>query len=224
MVHAGDMEKGRNADDGIFFPRREQREASQHGSNQVAVGEHYALGASGRAAGVGEDDNVFGRIDGDRRQQPVAVAATFGMVSHPRPRPGTKISSTLVPATASRTVASRSGTVRTKRAPESASWRVHLASGVKRIEHRRRATQRGDPVEGDGELRHVRADRGEDVPFTEALPRQTRGHAPHAVGELPVGQSSAAWTIDQRRLVGQSLGMPQDEGSQRRRPGSSTSG
>jgi hypothetical protein len=43
MADAGDMEKGTNADDRVLFRRREQREASQQGSDEVAVGQHHSF-------------------------------------------------------------------------------------------------------------------------------------------------------------------------------------
>ena len=37
------------------------------------MGQHHSLGATGRAARIRENDHIFGRVDGDRRQRPVML-------------------------------------------------------------------------------------------------------------------------------------------------------
>ena len=114
--------------------------------------------------------------------------------------------------TASRTRSNRSGTVKTKRAPASAELGRHLLGGEERVEHRRRAAERGGGVEGDRELRDARADGGQDVALAEAAMGEANGSTADAVSELPIRQCAAAWAIDERRLVSQLAGSAQYEG------------
>src|SRR5829696_1297294 len=91
-----------------------------------------------------------------------------------------------------------------------------LGNGVRWVDGRRDAANRSNRVEGRGIFQRVGREDAENVPLAETEFRQTRRHAPYVLGKLAEGQRPAAQSVDQGGFVGQSRGMAEDEGGQRR--------
>jgi hypothetical protein len=85
-----------------------------------------------------------------------------------------------------------------------------LVGGVERIGGGGDAAERRDAEEHQAVLGQVRAVEREHVALAEAARSEARGHALHALGQLPVREGAAAGAVDQRRLVAEPDGVAQD--------------
>ena len=90
-----------------------------------------------------------------------------------------------------------------------------LVGRVERIDGRIDAAHGGDGEEDDGVFGQVGAVDGEHVALAEAARREPRGHLPHRIGQLRVGDRPPRRPIDEGRLVAARHGLLQDEQRQR---------
>ena len=169
--------------------------------HQVAVGEHDALGQPGGAAGVGQRDQVVGRVELDlRRRAPGCRAGRAGAAC-----PSDAVQDDdLVDR---RLLDGGRGAVQEQRDGDQhlragvAQLEGDLLGRVERVDRAHHAAGGGDAVEDDRVPEGVRAEDGDDVALAQAPLVQRGGHPVDVAGQLAVGDRVALEAVDQRRGV-----------------------
>ena len=105
-----------------------------------------------------------------------------------------------------------------------AEMALGLGNGVRRVDGRRDAANRGDRVEGDDIFQRVGREDAGDVTLAESKVGQSRRGPLHVTGELAESQHPSARAVDQGRLVGQPRGVPAMRMRSPEPPGSRSSG
>ncbi len=169
------------------------------------MGQHDALGQAGRAAGVGQRDQIRRRVDVHRRRltgrrpQLGVRRGPIGSADHDHLAHG-------------RHLAGR------RKRPLQERWHRHEQAGVAVVQLRGKLVGRVQRVDGGGnptQDRHgvehdrvfgqVRAVHTEHVALAEAARSQPGRDPTHVRGELPIAERPPARGIDQRGLVAQLL-------------------
>ena len=174
-----------------------------HVGDEVAMGQHHALGDAGGAGGVRQHDGVVGvdrHLLGERRTHQVGErAGPLGFADDEDLLDGGALGG-------------RSGDVEERRdRDEQPGVRVDelvvdLALDVRRVDRRDDPAGVRDAVEDDGVLRDVRGEQGQRLAGLEAARHQAAGQRAHALEEAAVRQRASARAVDEGRLVAELLG------------------
>ena len=164
------------------------------------MGQHHPLGKPGGPARIRQRDQVLGRVDRDLGGSPPASRSEANGVA-PSASPYTKISSTPDRSAAAVALSTRSGTVTSKRAPESTSCAASSSTVNSGFAVVFTPPAPRHPVKRDRVLGQVGGVVREHVTLAEATLRQTNGQTTNGLGQLPIGDRPTARRVDQRRLV-----------------------
>ncbi len=178
--------------------------------DQVAMGQHHALGQAGGPARVGQRDQVVGGIDRHRRR---GIARLHQLGERPRPRRVADHEDLLHLALGRRLPRLvQEGRHRDQEArPRVVELVGQLVGGVERVHRRVHPARHRDPKEHHRVFREVGAIDGHDLALAEAAPGQAGRGAPRAFRDLPVGERAPGRPVDEGGLVAQAAGVAQHE-------------
>jgi len=166
--------------------------------HQVAMRQHHALGPSGRAAGIGQDDDMILQVHGGLRLQRLAhdilerqvcLRPDDHDVAHARPLGGG----------ARHLDEGRDGDQHHGTGIDQLV--MDLGRGIGRVDRGHRPPAPGHPVKDDRILRHVRRKDRDRAARQHAALRQPARQPLDAVRDLARGQGPARGAVDDRHLL-----------------------
>jgi hypothetical protein len=205
-----DVKERQHREDAITLACMEQTGVLADVRDQVAVGEHHALGQPRGTAGIREGDDIVGGVDRD----PGRLANRLQQRRERRRLVGLAVHKDLLYARRLR----RHGRLlklvwHRHQQPRTAITQLacQLAGGQQRVGGRVDTTDRRDRVKRDRVLGQVRRVVGKHVALAKAALGQARRRRADRLHQLRVGDSPAAWRVDQRRPIAQPSGASQNE-------------
>ena len=208
-VHPVDVEEGQDRQDLLVLVDVLDDLGLDQVGDQVAVRQHHALGEAGGAAGVGQRDQVLGRVDIDRGRLAQAEQGgeggdALGLAEH-RDLLDARLACRLARLLQQR-----------RHRQQQLGLRVlelerDLVGGVERVQSGVDATGQGNPVEGHGVLGQVGRHDRQHIALAEATFMQARGELAHRFVELGVRVAATAGRVHDRLLGAHLLRVPEHE-------------